>query len=320
MNLVMSHRRLLALLALLAASRSAAAQVRGSVSPTAARPARGLILAPGGHRALEPCAPGVMLTSVVDSAAAPDVRLLAALVEVRGRSNHRAVMAGDAVHYVISGWGESIVGADTMHLGPGSVLYVPPAQGYHLVSAGATALRLFVALRPYRADAPRSARAAFACGLAGSAGGPIGVPPLANPGDNPQAARVVTINPGQGERISYCVFPLTITAQIDSDAAPGARLTAATGALRRGTEAATHREDDEIVLVTHGRGRAFVEADTAAVEPGSVVFAPRGMRHGFTNEGAGTLEYFVVFSEPGPRDLFRRFAARLGPYCPAETP
>ncbi|MGI8843824.1 MAG: cupin domain-containing protein [Gemmatimonadaceae bacterium] len=127
---------------------------------------------------------------------------------------------------------------------------------------------------------------------------------------------MTALSPGEGERISYCVFPLTITAKIDSDVAPTARLTAAYGALRKGTESATHAGDDEVVFVVHGRGQAFVGSDTVAVEAGSVVFTPRGRRHGFINDGNDVLEYFIVFSEPGPRAAFRRFAARPGPYCP----
>jgi oxalate decarboxylase/phosphoglucose isomerase-like protein (cupin superfamily) len=94
-------------------------------------------------------------------------------------------------------------------------------------------------------------------------------------------------------------------------------LTAAHGALRRGTESATHRGDDEVVIVTHGYGRAFVDPDTVAVQPGSVVYTPRGYRHGFINDSDDTLEYFIVFSEPGPREAFRSCARRAGPYCPS---
>jgi mannose-6-phosphate isomerase-like protein (cupin superfamily) len=267
------------------------------------------------------------LTLKVDSSRAPATTLLAGVGELRGDEGVGRHRTADEVILVTRGWGHAMIGADTARLGPGSVLYVPPGTPHRLVSTGAPPLTYFFALGPASSAAGFRQAAQLGCpgapaGVGGAAagssgaGGPVPAPLAAAAG----SARSVTLDPGEGERITYCAFPLTITAKVDTNAAPGARLMAATGALRRGTEAATHPGLDEIVFVTHGRGRAFTGSDTAAIEPGSVVFTPKGVPHGLINDGAGTLEYLVLFGGAGSRAGYRRLAAQPGPHCPAGGP
>jgi quercetin dioxygenase-like cupin family protein len=130
----------------------------------------------------------------------------------------------------------------------------------------------------------------------------------------------VTFQPGEGDRISYCLFPLLITAKVDAESAPGGRLTSAVGALRRGAEVGTHRMSDEVVYITRGRGRAFIGTDTTAVEAGSVTFVPAGTVHGFVNDADEPLEYVIVYSSSFSRAGFRALATRPGPYCPSGGP
>lgn len=265
------------------------------------------IVASANRGAFEPCGATLTIRPVIDSTAGTGTNLRAAELRVRGSATDRFHPAADAVLLVTHGWGEVTAGGKTTPLGPGSVIHVPAGLRYALasLSSGAGPLELLLTLRPLPGAAARSDRATFGCESSSAASVP----------EASQSGRLLVIDPTAGERIAYCVFPLIITAQVDSDAAPVARLTAAKGALRQGTEGAVHRGDDELVFVTHGTGRAFVGSDTAAVMQGSAIFTPRGLRHGFINEGRGTLEYFIVFSEPGPRELFHRFAARPGPFC-----
>ena len=72
-----------------------------------------------------------------------------------------------------------------------------------------------------------------------------------------------------------------------------------------------------MVLITHGRGRAFIGADTTAVEAGSVTYTPAGTTHGFINDGDDTLDYFIVYSGSFGRSAFRALASKPGPYCPS---
>jgi mannose-6-phosphate isomerase-like protein (cupin superfamily) len=90
--------------------------------------------------------------------------------------------------------------------------------------------------------------------------------------------------------------------------------------LSRGSEFGVHRDADEVLYVTHGRGHAVVGADTVPVEPGSVMFVPQNTPHGLVNSSEQPLEYFVVHSPQTSADGFRRRAARPGPYCPRRAP
>jgi mannose-6-phosphate isomerase-like protein (cupin superfamily) len=270
--------------------------------------ARGLILPPDGGRRFVYCARPVTLWLKVDSAAAPYAQLIAGIGELRGdegTGRHR----GHEVIYIRSGWGFATLGNDTARLGPGSTMYVAPGTRHRLVSSGSEPLSYFWVIGPGASSAGFERAASIGC-----PGGPAAPPPSAAVAAD-SANAIVVINPGEGERITYCDLPLVITAKIDSERVAGTWFRAATGALRRGQEAAVHQVD-EVALFTHGRGRAFVGSDTVAVEAGSFVYTPRGMQHGFINESSETLEYVVVYAGSSARAALKRRAARPGPWCP----
>lgn len=137
-------------------------------------------------------------------------------------------------------------------------------------------------------------------------------------GDSTRSGRVIA--PGLGERLVYCELPLVLTLKVDSGSAPGTRLRAASGVLSRGSEFGVHRDADEVLYVTRGRGRAVIGADTVPVEPGAVMFVPHGTPHGLVNSSDQPLEYFVVHSPQTSAAGFRRRAAMPGPYCPRRAP
>lgn len=273
---------------------------------------RGLIIPPEGGERFDYCARPLTLTVKVDSQTARTTRLVAGTAELRGDEGigrHRDV---DEVIYIRHGWGYAVFGADTTHLGPGSVLYVPPGTPHRLIRTGSAPMEYFWVLGP-RSSAS-GFREAATLGCPGRAAAPS--PPDAQVSSDVQPPLVLA--PGVGERITYCPFPLTITFKVDAESAAESRLVAAAGALRQGSEAGVHSVD-EVVLITHGRGRAFAGADTAAVEPGSIMYTPAGERHGFINENSEPLEYLVVYGpwdSPRSRGGFRRLASQPGPWCP----
>lgn len=289
------------------------ARVRG----TALSRFGGLVVPPGAGEPLTYCERPLMLTLKVDSAVAPTTRLLAGTGALRGNEGVGRHRSADEVLYVVRGWGYAVLGADTVPLGPGSVAYVPPGVAHRLVSRGPAPLEYFFVLGPassaegFRRAAAAGCpdRAAATAAPAADAASSVPQPPTAD-------RRAVSFEPGTGERVSYCPFPLVITTKVDSASAPGTRLTAAVGSLRRGAEVGTHAGRDEVVYVTYGRGRAFIGTDTAAVETGSVTYVPQGTLHGFVNDGEGTLEYVVVYGGGVSPTGFRRLAARPGAYCP----
>lgn len=302
---------------------SAAMPPAGAIVPAmASPPVRGLVVPPGTGERLTYCQRPLVLTLKVDSSVAPTTRLLAGVGELRGDEGIGRHRTDDEILYVIRGWGHAVFGTDTVPLGPGSMAHVPPGVPHRLVSRGAAPLEYFFVLGPASSTSPEGFRDAARIGCAdratavaasGTSTAPAPTVPIT---DGPRA---VWFDPGDGDRISYCPFPLVITTKVDSASASGTRLTAAVGSLRRGAEVGTHADGDEVVYITSGRGRAFIGADTTAVEAGSVTFVPVGTRHGFVNDGGGTLEYVVVYGRGFSPAGFRRLAARPGPYCPTAS-
>lgn len=276
---------------------------------------RGLIIPPNGGETFEYCSRPLSLVLKVDSVSAPGTNLVAGTGEIRGDEGIGRHPGSHEVIYIRDGWGYAVFGGDSTQLGPGSVIYVPPATPHRLISTGDAPMSYFWVLGPRSSG--EGFRRAAAIGCDGEP--PPAAAPAPEPVD-PAVAGAVVFPPGSGERITYCPFPLTITFKVDAESVEGTLLVAARGALRRGSEVGNHAVD-EVVLITHGNGLAFVGPDTVPVEPGSVVFTPRGARHGFINDGAGTLEYFIVygpFDSPRPRTGFRNLAASPGRWCPAD--
>ena len=294
-------------------SRAGSPPAQAAANALTHPPARGLVVPPAGGERFAYCARPLTLWIKVDSVTAPGTQLVAGTGVIGGDEGVARHTGSEEVIYVRSGWGQGVIGADTAVLGPGSVVYVPAGTSHQLVAREGNSLDYFWLL------GPRSSASAFRRAAGIGCPGTEPAPPAATARTGaPSAERSgVVIDPGAGERLTYCPFPLTVTFKIDSVTAPGSRLVAATGALRRGSEVGTHTVD-EVVLITHGRGRGFVGADTSSVEPGSIVYTPRGMRHGFINDGPGTLEYLVVY---GPYDSarsragFRRLASQPGSHC-----
>jgi mannose-6-phosphate isomerase-like protein (cupin superfamily) len=289
---------------------------RLAVSQTGDHPGR--VIDPGAGERLTYCARPLDLTLKVDSETAPSTHLVAGIGELRGDEGDARHASSDEILYVVDGWGHVTVGADSIRLAPGSVIYVPPGLGHRLVSTGPRPMTYFFVLGP-QASASGLRRASMT-GCAGKVASMAGTAAVQPNGPVAIERRAVWIDPGAGDRITYCLFPLTITTKIDSATAPGTRLTTAVGVLRRGAEFSTHASGDEVALFTHGSGRAFIGADTVAVRAGSVTFVPQATVHGFINDGEGTLEYVVIYQRGFSPAGFRRLAARPGAYCPATVP
>ncbi|HYW31550.1 MAG TPA: cupin domain-containing protein [Gemmatimonas sp.] len=284
----------------------------------ATQPRTGLVLAPGAGERLTYCERPLVLTLKVDSVTAPTTRLVAGMGELRGDEGEARHSVVDEILFVVSGWGYAAFGSDTVPLGPGSVVHVPPGTSHRIVSTGAIPMRYHFVVGPSVSAAAFRRAAARGC-LSGPTSASGALPPAAPPSPTAGAPwqRATVLAAGEGPRVNYCLFPLVITNKIDTTSVPATRMTAAAGTLRRGMEVGTHPAWDEVVLITHGRGRAFIGADTTAVEAGSVTFTPAGTTHGFINDGDDTLDYFIVYSGSFGRSAFRALASKPGRYCPS---
>lgn len=65
-----------------------------------------------------------------------------------------------------------------------------------------------------------------------------------------------------------------------------------------------HPNCEEILYVLQGRGKHLLDDEWVAVQPGSVVRIPIGMRHQLVNEGAEPLVTFIVFSSADRQTVF----------------
>ena len=78
-----------------------------------------------------------------------------------------------------------------------------------------------------------------------------------------------------------------------------------------------HRREDEIFLVIDGRISYCVNGEWTEVEPGGVVYLPRGTVHGFRNVGETPSRHWIITTPSGFEVFFSRcaeeFAKATGP-------
>lgn len=109
----------------------------------------------------------------------------------------------------------------------------------------------------------------------------------------------VILPPGGGDQLFFCDTPhLDVTVKVGS-AQNSASMEMGTARLATGTNNFGRHEVDEIIYFTKGRGFATVGDERTAVQPGSSMFVPRGVRHGFENTGPDLMEFVWITSPPG---------------------
>ena len=60
-----------------------------------------------------------------------------------------------------------------------------------------------------------------------------------------------------------------------------------------------HQRNEEMLFVYEGHGTAIVDGERFPVEPGSIVYAGRWVKHGLVNDGDTQLKIFWVILPPG---------------------
>jgi len=63
-----------------------------------------------------------------------------------------------------------------------------------------------------------------------------------------------------------------------------------------------HEANDEIWIITRGKGKVIVDGNEAAVEPGIVVCAPAKSKHQIVNTANEVLHAYIVFGPGGPEE------------------
>jgi mannose-6-phosphate isomerase-like protein (cupin superfamily) len=75
-----------------------------------------------------------------------------------------------------------------------------------------------------------------------------------------------------------------------------------------GPSAHTHSREDETFYVVSGRGEFQLGEKKVICEPGSCIFGPRGVPHGYRNVGDTDLRVLIVYSPGGFENSFRDMA------------
>lgn len=60
-----------------------------------------------------------------------------------------------------------------------------------------------------------------------------------------------------------------------------------------------HQRNEELLFIWEGHGTAIVDGERFPVEPGSIVYAGRWVKHGMVNEGDEQLKFLWVIFPPG---------------------
>ena len=113
------------------------------------------------------------------------------------------------------------------------------------------------------------------------------------------------LQPHEGERLIFCDSPaLAVNIKVSPATTGDAPFAMGTAELS-GTNAGTHRNEDEIIYFVSGTGSAFVGDRKVRIEPGVTMYVPRGVRHGFTSEGDDPVRFVWVIAPTGLEERFR---------------
>ncbi len=127
------------------------------------------------------------------------------------------------------------------------------------------------------------------------------------------------IPPDEGEKLIFCGAPgLSATIKVDSASTGATRLAMGTAEIAaRSSNVGVHRDEDEVVFFYRGSGSAILGSDTVPTEPGTTMFVPRGLRHGFINPGDSSLVFVWVVVPGSLAQRFRSVGRPVGRSCPS---
>ena len=79
-----------------------------------------------------------------------------------------------------------------------------------------------------------------------------------------------------------------------------------------------HHREDEIFLVVEGRISYYVNGEWTEVEPGGVVYLPRGTAHSFRNAGDTPSRHWTITAPSGFEVFFSRCADEFAKPAPPD--
>jgi len=118
------------------------------------------------------------------------------------------------------------------------------------------------------------------------------------------------VAPGQGEVLKLGPpTPGEIIITVDPKRT-GSSIAVGTETILPGAAIPVHRhlEQDEVLFVHKGQGRATLDGKAMTVVPGTMVYVPRTAWHGLRNTGTGALQITWTSAPPGIEEFFREIS------------
>lgn len=121
-----------------------------------------------------------------------------------------------------------------------------------------------------------------------------------------------------GTPLMFCTSPgLSVELRLDSLIAHGTPIAMGTAELAAGaSNTGTHRDADEAIYFLTAGGRAFVAKDTTLIEPGLMLWVPRGVVHGFLSAADQPVRFVWVNFPQALAQRFRQSGVTPGTPCP----
>lgn len=131
-----------------------------------------------------------------------------------------------------------------------------------------------------------------------------------------------TLPRASGTPLMFCSAPgLSVELRLDSLLAPGTPIAMGTAELAaEGANTGMHRDTDEAIYFLSAGGRAFVGTDTTAIEPGLMLWVPRGVVHGFRSPTDQSLRFVWVNFPQELAQRFRQSGVPPGTACRPRSP
>ncbi|MEO6263378.1 MAG: cupin domain-containing protein [Luteimonas sp.] len=122
--------------------------------------------------------------------------------------------------------------------------------------------------------------------------------------------------PDEGDRLSFCDAPgLTVNIKVDSVTAGATQFAMGTAHLT-GTNTGTHAEQDEIIFIYEGRGRVLIGDKWFPAQPGTTMYVPHGVLHGFVADEKAPMRFVWVIAPQGLEKRFREGGVPSLQQCP----
>ena len=128
------------------------------------------------------------------------------------------------------------------------------------------------------------------------------------------------LEPAAGQPLIFCKAPdLTVNIKVSPLTTGDSPVVMGTAELAKGSNFGTHPEQDEIIYFVAGKGKVVIGDNTFPIAPGTTAYIPRGVRHGFVNEGDSPIRFVWVIAPPGLEQRFRGGGHPPGYDCSQEA-